>query len=113
MQSFPIARETRPGCFGIGKTISIFLSPTMSVSLKTKCRMASSGFTQGPPLPHQPGPAPSNTLMPNRSASWTPNTNAYVDPEISTFGTGIESEFGESFATPSQRTYGTTLKITF
>ncbi len=44
---------------------------------------------------------------------WTPNSNAYVDPEISTFGTGIESEFGESFATPSQRTYGTTLKITF
>jgi TonB-linked SusC/RagA family outer membrane protein len=44
---------------------------------------------------------------------WTPNGNAYVDPEISTFGTGIQSEFGESYATPSQRSIGTNLKITF
>lgn len=45
---------------------------------------------------------------------WTPDGNAYVDPEISTFGsTGIRSEFGESYGTPSQRTYGTTIKLTF
>ncbi|MBF2709707.1 SusC/RagA family TonB-linked outer membrane protein [Flavobacterium soyangense] len=45
---------------------------------------------------------------------WTPNTNAYVDPEISTFGTSsVRSEFGESYGTPSQRTYGTTIKLTF
>jgi TonB-linked SusC/RagA family outer membrane protein len=46
-------------------------------------------------------------------ALWTPNENAYVDPEISTFGTGVVGEFGESFATPSQRVYGTTIKLTF
>lgn len=44
---------------------------------------------------------------------WTPNTNAYVDPELSTYGTGVRSEFGEAYATPSQRTYGTTIKLTF
>ena len=46
-------------------------------------------------------------------ALWTPNSNAYIDPEISTFGTGVVGEFGESFGTPSQRVYGTTLKLTF
>jgi TonB-linked SusC/RagA family outer membrane protein len=45
---------------------------------------------------------------------WTPDTNAYVDPEISTFGTSsVRGEFGESYGTPSQRTYGTTIKLTF
>ena len=44
---------------------------------------------------------------------WTPNTNAYVDPELSTFGTGIASEQGEFAANPSQRTYGASIKLTF
>ena len=45
---------------------------------------------------------------------WTPDGNAYIDPEISTFqGSSIQSEFGESFGTPSQRSYGTTIKLTF
>ena len=44
---------------------------------------------------------------------WTPNTNAYVDPEITTFGQNIRSELGESYGSPSQRTYGTTIKLTF
>ena len=45
---------------------------------------------------------------------WTPDTNAYVDPEVSTFGSSsVKSEFGESYGTPTQRTYGTTIKLTF
>ena len=45
---------------------------------------------------------------------WTPNTNAYVDPEIGTYGAAdVRSEFGEAYSTPSQRTYGTTIKLTF
>lgn len=44
---------------------------------------------------------------------WTPKENPYVDPEVTTYGQNIRSEFGESFSTPSQRTYGTTLKLTF
>ncbi len=46
-------------------------------------------------------------------ALWTPDENAYIDPEISTYGTGVVGEFGESFATPSQRAYGATIKLTF
>jgi outer membrane receptor protein involved in Fe transport len=46
-------------------------------------------------------------------ALWTPNDNPYVDPELSTFGTGLLSEQGEFGTNPSQRTYGATLKLTF
>ena len=44
---------------------------------------------------------------------WTPKVNAYVDPEITTFGQTVKSEFGESYGTPSQRSIGTSLKLTF
>ncbi len=37
---------------------------------------------------------------------WTPDENPYVDPELSTFGTGLDSEFGEFAANPAQRSYG-------
>jgi hypothetical protein len=46
-------------------------------------------------------------------ALWTPDDNPYVDPELSTFGTGLLSEQGEFGTNPSQRTYGATLKLTF
>jgi TonB-linked SusC/RagA family outer membrane protein len=46
-------------------------------------------------------------------ALWTPDTNPYVDPELSTFGTGIASEQGEFAANPTQRTYGASIKLTF
>ncbi|MFI1771769.1 SusC/RagA family TonB-linked outer membrane protein [Thalassobellus citreus] len=44
---------------------------------------------------------------------WTPNENPYVDPELSTFGSDLASEFGEFSANPAQRTYGMSLKMTF
>ena len=46
-------------------------------------------------------------------ALWTPNANAYVDPELSTFGDGLLSEQGEFGANPSQSTYGASFKLTF
>jgi len=46
-------------------------------------------------------------------AMWTPDENPYIDPELSTFGTGLLSEQGEFGANPSQRSYGATLKLTF
>jgi len=46
-------------------------------------------------------------------ALWTPDENPYIDPELSTFGTGLQSEQGEFGANPSQRSYGVTLKLTF
>jgi TonB-linked SusC/RagA family outer membrane protein len=46
-------------------------------------------------------------------AMWTPDENPYIDPELSTFGTGLGSEQGEFGANPSQRSYGVNLKLTF
>ncbi|NDP27982.1 MAG: SusC/RagA family TonB-linked outer membrane protein [Flavobacterium sp.] len=46
-------------------------------------------------------------------ALWTPNSNPYVDPELSTFGSGLLSEQGEFAANPTQRTYGASVKLTF
>ncbi len=44
---------------------------------------------------------------------WTPDENPYVDPEISTFGSDIASEFGEFASNPSQRAYGAILRVSF
>ncbi|MCW2117763.1 SusC/RagA family TonB-linked outer membrane protein [Flavobacterium sp. 7A] len=46
-------------------------------------------------------------------ALWTPKDNPYVDPELSTFGTGLLSEQGEFGTNPSQRSYGASIKLTF
>jgi len=53
------------------------------------------------------------TIYGKNLALWTPNENSYVDPELSTFGTGLLSEQGEFGTNPSQRSYGATLKLTF
>ncbi len=53
------------------------------------------------------------TIYGKNLALWTPDENSYVDPELSTFGTGLLSEQGEFGTNPSQRSYGATLKLTF
>jgi len=42
---------------------------------------------------------------------WTPDENPYVDPEVSTFGSDLESEFGEFAGNPAQRSYGVKVNI--
>jgi hypothetical protein len=44
---------------------------------------------------------------------WTPDENPYVDPETTTYGSDLLSEFGEFGANPSQRTYGAVVKLSF
>jgi TonB-linked SusC/RagA family outer membrane protein len=44
---------------------------------------------------------------------WTPAENPYTDPETTTYGRGISSEFGEFATNPSQRTYGASVKLSF
>lgn len=44
---------------------------------------------------------------------WTPNNNSYVDPEATSFGNDLLSEFGEFAASPSQRSYGGLIKLAF
>ena len=46
-------------------------------------------------------------------ALWTPAENPYVDPETSTYGRQIESEFGEFGTNPAQRSYGMGVRFTF
>lgn len=44
---------------------------------------------------------------------WTPESNQYIDPETSTFGTDLAGQFGEFSANPSTRSIGFSLKATF
>lgn len=44
---------------------------------------------------------------------WLPEDNLFIDPEQTTFGTDINSEFGEFGATPTTRSYGVNLRLTF
>ena len=44
---------------------------------------------------------------------WTPAENPYVDPETTTYGTNVLSEFGEFGTNPSQRSYGAMLRLSF
>lgn len=44
---------------------------------------------------------------------WTPDENPYVDPEVTSFGNDLLSEYGEFAANPSQRAYGCVLKLSF
>lgn len=44
---------------------------------------------------------------------WTPGDNKIIDPEVTNFGNDLTSEFGEFYASPSLRTFGGSVKITF
>ena len=44
---------------------------------------------------------------------WTPASNQYIDPEVSTFGTDLAGQFGEFSANPSTRSLGFSLKANF
>jgi len=53
------------------------------------------------------------TVYGKNLAMWTPDENPYIDPELSTFGVGLQSEVGEFGTNPSQRSFGASLKLTF
>jgi TonB-linked SusC/RagA family outer membrane protein len=44
---------------------------------------------------------------------WTPESNNIIDPEMSSFGNDIASEFGEYATGPSVRTFGASLRVKF
>lgn len=46
-------------------------------------------------------------------ALWTPKENNFVDPEGSTFGTGLSGQLGEFATLPTSATYGLALKLSF
>ena len=43
---------------------------------------------------------------------WVPDENVFIDPEQTTFGTDINSEFGEFGSTPTTRSYGFNIRLT-
>ncbi len=53
------------------------------------------------------------TLIGRNLFLWTPASNQYIDPEVSTFGTDLRSTFGEFSANPSTRSLGLTVKAKF
>ena len=68
-----------------------------------------------------PGKIMDKTFLDNLSLSiigrnlflWTPESNQFIDPEISTFGTDLSSQFGEFSANPSTRSLGFSVKTRF
>lgn len=44
---------------------------------------------------------------------WTPAENPYIDPEVTSYGNDLLSEFGEFGANPSQRVFGGSIKLSF
>jgi TonB-linked SusC/RagA family outer membrane protein len=44
---------------------------------------------------------------------WTPESNQFIDPETSTFGTDLTGQFGEFSANPSTRSVGFSIKTRF
>lgn len=44
---------------------------------------------------------------------WTPDDNHFVDPESTTFGNDLEAEYGEYSATPTVRSVGANIRLTF
>ncbi len=46
-------------------------------------------------------------------ALWTPSNNQFIDPEISTFGTDLEGQFGEFSANPRTRSIAFSIRASF
>jgi TonB-linked SusC/RagA family outer membrane protein len=42
---------------------------------------------------------------------WLPKSNTFIDPDVTTFGNTIESEFGEFSGYPATRSWGISLKV--
>lgn len=42
---------------------------------------------------------------------WTPAENPYVDPETTSYGSGVRSEYGEFATNPSQHSYGLSIQV--
>lgn len=52
-------------------------------------------------------------LVGNNLLLWTPNSNQFVDPEMTTFGNDMAADFGDYGATPSTRSLGFNVKLGF
>jgi len=53
------------------------------------------------------------SLVGNNLFIWTPDSNLYVDPEMTTFGNDMAADFGDYGATPSTKSIGFNVKLSF
>jgi TonB-linked SusC/RagA family outer membrane protein len=53
------------------------------------------------------------SLVGNNLLLWTPNSNLYTDPEQTTFGNDLTSDFGDFGATPTTRSFGFNVRLGF
>jgi outer membrane receptor protein involved in Fe transport len=53
------------------------------------------------------------SLVGNNLFLWTPDSNLYMDPELTTFGNDLAADYGEYGATPSTRSLGFNIKLSF
>jgi len=53
------------------------------------------------------------SLVGNNLLLWTPNSNLYTDPEQTTFGNDLASDFGDFGATPTTRSFGFNVRLGF
>lgn len=44
---------------------------------------------------------------------WTPSSNTFIDPELTSWGNDLEGNFGEYSANPSSRKFGFNLQVKF
>ena len=44
---------------------------------------------------------------------WTPSSNTFIDPEVTSFGNDLEGNYGEYSANPSSRKFGFNVKVKF
>ena len=44
---------------------------------------------------------------------WTPSSNTFIDPELTSFGNDLEGNFGEYSANPSSRKFGFNVNVKF
>ena len=44
---------------------------------------------------------------------WTAKDNYYIDPEVSSWGSELDGQFGELYSNPTCRTYGASLNVKF
>ena len=53
------------------------------------------------------------SLFGNNLFLWTPSSNTFVDPELTSFGNDLSGNFGEYSANPSSRKYGFNVNVKF
>jgi hypothetical protein len=49
----------------------------------------------------------------NNLCLWTPKSNTFIDPEVTSFGNDLEGNFGEFCSNPSSRHFGMNLMLKF